>query len=100
MHSLASSARVTPASSAGALAAFDDPGEGGYCPLALLASFAWLMAGHGRCVHIAMMLGDGEYAGWQLACARGLEGAELAAVTARLAAYFDDPQATPVMGTA
>jgi len=38
-----------------------------YCPTGLLASFALLMAGHGRCVKTDMMLGDREYAMWQLA---------------------------------
>ena len=73
-----------------------------YCPTALLASFALLMAGHGRCVHTAMMLGDREYAMWQLACARAMDDPELAQVAARLFAYFDDPQhaAQPVLGTA
>lgn len=73
-----------------------------YCPIGLLASFALLMAGHGRCVNTDMMLGDREYAMWQLACARGMDDAELAQVTARLFAYFDDAQhsAMPVMGTA
>ena len=71
-----------------------------YCPTALLATFALLMAGHGRCVHTAMMLGDREYAMWQLACARALNDPELTAVAARLFAYFDDPLAMPVLGTA
>ena len=73
-----------------------------YCPTSLLASFALLMAGHGRCVNTDMMLGDREYAMWQLACARGMDDPELGEVTSRLFAYFDDPQhsAMPVMGTA
>jgi hypothetical protein len=74
-----------------------------YCPTGLLASFALLMAGHGRCVHTTMMLGDREYAMWQLACARAMDGdGELAAVASRLFSYFDDPQhsATPMMGMA
>lgn len=73
-----------------------------YCPTELLASFALLMAGHGRCVNTDMMLGDREYAMWQLACARATDDAELAAIAARLFAYFDDPQhsAMPVLGTA
>jgi hypothetical protein len=73
-----------------------------YCPTKLLASFALLMAGHGRCVNTDMMLGDREYAMWQLACARALDDPELAAVTARLFAYFDDAQHSgmAVMGTA
>lgn len=73
-----------------------------YCPTGLLAGFALLMAGHGRCVNTDMMLGDREYALWQLACARATDDAELAGVAARLFAYFDDPQqlAVPVLGTA
>jgi hypothetical protein len=73
-----------------------------YCPIELLASFALLMAGHGRCVSTDMMLGDREYAMWQLACAHAMDDAELEAVTSRLFAYFDDPQhsAMPVLGTA
>src|SRR5438309_11529274 len=73
-----------------------------YCPTSLLASFALLMAGHGRCVNTDMMLGDREYAMWQLACAHAMDDTGLEAVTARLFAYFDDPQhsAMPVLGTA
>jgi hypothetical protein len=73
-----------------------------YCPTRLLADFALLMAGHGRCVNTDMMLGDREYAMWQLACARAMDDAELDGVAARLFGYFDDPRhpALPVMGTA
>jgi hypothetical protein len=73
-----------------------------YCPTGLLASFALLMAGRGRCVNTDMMLGDREYAMWQLACARATDDAELVVVAARLFAYFDDPQHSgmAVMGTA
>ena len=73
-----------------------------YCPTLLLASFALLMAGHGRCVNTDMMLGDREYAMWQLACARASDDPELGAVAARLFSYFDDPQhaGVAVMGTA
>jgi hypothetical protein len=73
-----------------------------YCPTTLLASFALLMAGRGRCVNTDMMLGDREYAMWQLACARASDDSELAAIASRLFAYFDDPQHTgmAVMGTA
>jgi hypothetical protein len=83
----------------------EDPGAGNtprYCPMGLLASFALLMAGHGRCVNTDMMLGDREYAMWQLACARATDDPELDAIAARLFAYFDDPQhsAMPVLGTA
>jgi hypothetical protein len=61
-----------------------------YCPPQLLGDFALLMAGHGRCVNAAMMLGDREYAMWQLACARTMGDAELAGLASRLFAYFDD----------
>ena len=73
-----------------------------YCPTALLQDFALLMAGRGRCVNTDMMLGDREYAMWQLACARAMDDAELSLLAARLFAYFDDPQhsAMPVLGTA
>ena len=73
-----------------------------YCPTPLLASFTLLMAGHGRCVNAAMMLGDREYAMWQLACAHGMDDDELNPVTRRLFAYFDDPTHAhwPVLGTA
>jgi hypothetical protein len=73
-----------------------------YCPPQLLAAFALLMAGHGRCVNAAMMLGDAEYAMWQLACARALDDPELAAMASRLFAYLDDPhhQGMAVLGTA
>jgi hypothetical protein len=73
-----------------------------YCPTELLARFALLMAGHGRCVHTAMMLGDREYAMWQVACAKAMDDAELDAIATRLFGYFDDPEhaALPVLGTA
>jgi len=73
-----------------------------YCPTRLLAEFALLMAGHGRCVNTSMMLGDREYAMWQLACARAMDDRELDRVTARLFSYFDDPQHSgmAVLGTA
>jgi hypothetical protein len=73
-----------------------------YCPAKLLASFALLMAGRGRSANTDMMLGDREYAMWQLACARGMDDDELAEVTTRLFSYFDDPQHSgiAVMGTA
>jgi hypothetical protein len=76
--------------------------EARYCPTRMLANFALLMAGHGRCVSTTMMLGDREYAMWQLACARGMDDAELQLVARRLFAYFDDAQHSgmPVLGTA
>jgi hypothetical protein len=68
-----------------------------YCPSGLLADFALLMAGHGRCVNTAVMLGDREYAMWQLACARTLGNDELAALAVRLFAYFDEaPHPSPL----
>jgi len=87
------------------LEAADEALEAGapdYCPPRLVADFAWLMAGHGRCVNASMMLGDPEYALWQLACAKAMDDPELAALATRLFAYFDDPQhrALAVLGTA
>jgi hypothetical protein len=71
-------------------------------PSGLLAGFALLMAGHRHCVHIDMMLGDREYAMWQLACAQAANDPELDALAGRLLTYFDDPQhlATPMVGMA
>jgi hypothetical protein len=66
--------------------------HGRYCPAELLADFALLMAGHGRCVNTSMMIGDREYAMWQLGCARATGDAELAGLATRLFAYFDDTQ--------
>lgn len=60
-----------------------------YCPTELLGIFTLLMAGHGRCVSAAMMLGDREYAMWQLARAQTLPDDELKSVALRLFAYFD-----------
>ena len=80
----------------------EDHDHSRYCPIELLARFALLMAGHGRCVHVDVMLGDREYAMWELACARGFDDPELAGITSRLFAYFDDPQHSgmAVIGTA
>jgi hypothetical protein len=64
-----------------------------YCPTSLLSAFTLLMAGHGRCVSTAMMLGDREYAMWQLARAHTLQDRELRGIAAKLFAYFDDERA-------
>lgn len=64
-----------------------------YCPTRLLAAFALLMSGHGRCVNADMMLGDREYAMWQLARAHTLQDRELREIAAKLFAYFDDERA-------
>ena len=71
---------------------FDSPSASSthYCPTELLGSFTLLMAGHGRCVSSSMMLGDREYAMWQLARAQTMADEELRRVAARLFAYFDD----------
>lgn len=61
-----------------------------YCPTELLGSFTLLMAGHGRCVSSSMMLGDREYAMWQLARAQTMADEELRRVAMRLFTYFDD----------
>lgn len=69
-----------------------------YCPTRLLSAFALLMAGHGRCVCTSMMLGDREYAMWQLARAHTLGDAQLREVAARLFAYFNDEHAPVPVG--
>lgn len=66
------------------------PSSTRYCPTQLLGDFTLLMAGHGRCVSSSMMLGDREYAMWQLARAQTLPDEELRRVAVRLFAYFDD----------
>lgn len=99
----ATAAAATAASSLEASDDFQDAAASPrYCPTGLLASFALLMAGRGRCVNTDMMLGDREYAMWQLACARATDDPQLAALASRLFAYFDDPQHSgmAVMGTA
>ena len=54
---------VPPADSLDASDDFDGaPRSPHYCPIELLARFALLMAGRGRCVHTDVMLGDREYA--------------------------------------
>jgi hypothetical protein len=71
---------------------FTLPSEGSYCPTELLGDFTLLMAGHGRCVSADMMLGDREYALWQLARAHTLGDGALRAVAVALFTYFDDPR--------
>lgn len=67
----------------------------GYCPRELLGTFTLLMAGHGRCVSSAMMLGDREYAMWQLARAQTVPDGQLRRIALRLFAYFDEPAGRP-----
>jgi hypothetical protein len=106
LHAHAADGEISAGLSAAVLVAPEDLWAAGaqprYCPTGLLAGFALLMAGHGRCVNTDMMLGDREYAMWQLACARATDDTELAQVAARLSPYFDDPlhSATPMLGTA
>jgi hypothetical protein len=72
---------------------FDSPFDAArYCPTELLGTFTLLMAGQGRCVSAAMMLGDREYAMWQLARAHTMNDDALRAVAVRLFSYFDDPR--------
>lgn len=72
---------------------FELPDATRYCPTRLLSAFAWLMAGHGWCINTTMMLGDREYAMWQLARAHTLNDPEVREVAARLFAYFEDERA-------
>lgn len=74
------------------------PGATCYCPTGLLSAFCLLMAGHGRCVSTAMMLGNREYAMWQLARAHTLGDRELRGVAAGLFGYFDDLRAPVPVG--
>ena len=69
-----------------------------YCPKHLLDAFALLMAGHGRSIRTSMMLGDREYAMWQLARAHTLADPEVREVAARLFAYFDDEHSPVPVG--
>ncbi|RYF39479.1 MAG: hypothetical protein EOO25_14890 [Comamonadaceae bacterium] len=71
---------------------FDSLDASRYCPTELLGTFTLLMAGHGRCVSAAMMLGDREYAMWQLARAHTLADEAVRSVAVRLFTYFDDPR--------
>ncbi len=77
---------------------FELPDLTRYCPTRLLSAFALLMAGHGRSINTSMMLGDREYAMWQLARAHTLGDAEVREVAARLFAYFDDERAPSPIG--
>lgn len=60
-----------------------------YWPQHELDSFILQMAGHGRAVHAAMMLGDTDYARQQLAAAAAMQCPQLQALSARLNAYFN-----------
>lgn len=93
---------ATPVASLEATDDFEAGATPRYCPTGLLQSFSLLMAGRGRCVNTDMMLGDREYAMWQLACARTSDDPELVALAIRLFFYFDDPLhgEMPVLGTA
>jgi hypothetical protein len=69
---------------------FDELDASRYCPTDLLGTFTLLMAGQGRCVSADMMLGDREYAMWQLARAHTMADTQLRAVAVRLFSYFSD----------
>jgi hypothetical protein len=77
---------------------FEELSSARYCPTRLLSAFCLLMAGHGRCINTSMMLGDREYAMWQLARAHTLDDPELRVIAARLFAYFDDERAPVPVG--
>jgi hypothetical protein len=105
MHARVATLSSAAGSAESSLEASDDFEAGAsprYCPTGLLQGFALLMAGRGRCVNTDMMLGDREYAMWQLACARATDDPELSALATRLFSYFDDPQHSgiAVVGTA
>ncbi|MBA3771838.1 MAG: hypothetical protein H0X13_04945 [Ramlibacter sp.] len=77
---------------------FELPDTTRYCPSRLLSAFALLMASQGRCINTSMMLGDREYAMWQLARAHTLGDAQLRLLAAQLFAYFDDDRASVPAG--
>ena len=77
---------------------FEMPDLVRYCPTRLLSAFALLMAGHGRCINTSMMLGDREYAMWQLARAHTLADPEVRELAAKLFSYFDDERAPVPIG--
>jgi len=96
MNNTATKALPTWDAAPGSLEACDEsePADAlGYCPIRMLEAFALLMAGHGRCVNTSMMLGDREYAMWQLARAHTMGDKALREVSAKLFAYFDDERA-------
>lgn len=70
---------------------YNEPRTERYWPTELLGTFTLLMASHGRCVSSAMMLGDREYALWQLARAHTMDDDKLREVAVHLFTYFDDP---------
>jgi len=102
MNNNLASARLSPSdpgqTSLDASDDFDEPDATRYCPTRLLSAFALLMAGHGRCVNTSMMLGDREYAMWQLARAHTLGDPQLRVVAAKLFAYFHDDRAPVPVG--
>ena len=86
-------AREEQATSLDASDEFEPPASSShYCPTELLGSFTLLMAGHGRCVSSSMMLGDREYAMWQLARARATDDPPLHRVAAQVFARLDARQ--------
>lgn len=92
-HTIAMPANATREVALEACDEFDAPFDAmRYCPTELLGTFTLLMAGQGRCVSSAMMLGDREYAMWQLARAHTMNDDALRAVAVRLFSYFDDPR--------
>lgn len=70
-----------------------------YWPQHELDSFILKMAGHGRAVHAAMMLGDPGYARQQLAAAASMGCPQLQALSVRLSAYFEHPPCASAVET-
>ncbi|WP_159911012.1 hypothetical protein [Pantoea sp. 18069] len=70
-----------------------------YWPQHELDAFILQMAGHGRAVHAAMMLGDFDYARQQLAAAQSIGCPQLHRLSARLCAYFDQPACASTVDT-
>jgi hypothetical protein len=92
-HAVPESVAIEPQVSLDASDDFELPSSTQYCPTELLGTFTLLMAGHGRCVSAAMMLGDREYAIWQLARAQTLSDPTLRQAAVGLFAYFGEQHA-------
>ena len=69
---------------------FEPLNESRYCPTSLLSTFCTMMSTQGRCIDNNLMLGDREYAMWQLARAHAAGDSELRVVAVKLFSYFDD----------
>lgn len=76
----------------------DEHADAHYWPCDVLNAFILKMAANGRCVNAAMMLGHRTYALAQIAAAHAVGDEALAALAARLQAFFDaHPEGGPAV---